>query len=212
MTIQNTATYRITLFLCLIIISIIIFDRPVALFVSKYLVFLQQPSGKLLTGLEFLAAFPISKYLIGFLILITGLLLWVIDRSLNRANIFLFTGGTLIMSRLVAGILKNVFDRSRPYVFVKDQSVSDFFYPGGSSFPSAHTAHFFGLFLPLMVLFPRYKWWLLVIPVFVAVQRVIANDHYISDVLAGILIAALFTILFQWIFKIQPAPDMNLSN
>ena len=120
-------------------------------------------------------------------------------------------GAALVLSRLVAGVLKNVFDRSRPYVFVNDNSVNDFFYTGGSSFPSGHAAHFFGLFLPLMVLFPRYKWALLVIPVFVAVQRVIANDHYISDVLGGALIALLFTYIFQQLFKIQPLQGAKSS-
>jgi membrane-associated phospholipid phosphatase len=67
---------------------------------------------------------------------------------------------------------------------------------------SAHTAHFFGLFLPILTLYPKYKW-LLILPVFVALSRIIANDHYLSDVAAGIYISILFTWLFVKVFKIK---------
>lgn len=213
MTIQETAFYRITLFLSLMTISIIQVDRPLAVFIHNNLSSLQAPFGKILSAIEFLAAFAISKYLIGIIIFSSGLLLWAKDRSIaQRANIFLFIGATQIASRLSAVVLENIFDRSRPYVFVQDQSVSDFFCVGGGAFPSMHAAHFFGLFLPLTVLFPRYKWGLLIIPVFVALQRVIANEHYISDVLGGILIAALFTVMFQGAFKVAPLQNRPVKS
>lgn len=211
MTDQNAASYRITLFLTLITVSIILVDRPLAIFIQHHLGFLKLPFHKIIVGIEFLSGFAISKYLVGIIVLCVGLVLLAKDRNSQRANIFFFIGSALVLSRLVAGLLKNVFDRSRPYVFVNDNSVNDFFYTGGSSFPSGHAAHFFGLFLPLIVLFPRYKWALLIIPVFVAVQRVIANDHYISDILGGVLIAMLFTYIFQQLFKIQPLQPLKSS-
>lgn len=211
MTDQNAASYRITLFLTLITVSIILVDRPLAIFIQHHLGFLKLPFQKIIAGIEFLSGFTISKYLVGIIVLCVGFILLTKDRNSQRANIFFFIGSALVLSRLAAGLLKNVFDRSRPYVFVNDNSVNDFFYTGGSSFPSGHAAHFFGLFLPLIVLFPRYKWALLIIPVFVAIQRVIANDHYISDILGGVLIAVLFTYIFQQLFKIQPLQPLKSS-
>ena len=203
MSLRETATYRLTLFLSLITISIILVDRPLAIFINNHLTALEQPFRQILSGIEFLSDFPISRYLVAALVLITGLLLLIRDKTSQRAKFFFFIGATLASSRVVTGVLKIVFGRTRPYDFIEDQSLSDFFCAGGNSFPSGHATNYFGFFLPLMVLFPRYKGALLVIPAFVALQRVVVNDHYLSDVLAGILIASLMTLLFQRVFQLS---------
>lgn len=203
MTTRELVTYRITIFLSLITISIIQIDRPLAIFIGNNLAFLNQPFREILSGLEFITEFPIGRYIVAAVILIVGIWLLVRDKTNQRAKIFFFIGATLVSSRLITRALKNIFDRSRPYVFLNDRSVSDFF-GSGDSFPSGHATNYFSFFLPLMVLFPRYKWALLVLPVFIALQRVIVNDHYLSDVLAGTLVASLMTLLFQRVFKIYP--------
>jgi membrane-associated phospholipid phosphatase len=50
------------------------------------------------------------------------------------------------------------------------------------------------LFLPLAWLLPRWRWPLVVIPWFIAVARVDANHHFISDVGVSIAMAALLTL------------------
>ena len=117
-------------------------------------------------------------------------------------------GAVLVSSRLITATLKAVFDRSRPFVFLEDHSIRDFF-SCGDSFPSGHATNYFGFFLPLIVLLPRYKWALLILPTFIALQRVIVNEHYLSDVLAGILIASIMTLLFEGIFKMSPLQNPN---
>jgi membrane-associated phospholipid phosphatase len=204
MTIRETAFYRITLFLSLITICIIQVDRPLALFIQNHLSALQEPFTKTLSVLEF-SEFTISRYIVAALILVAALYLLLRDKTTQRAKIFFFIGATMVSTRLVVRLLKNLFDRNRPHAFLNDQSVGDFFCAGADSFPSGHAANYFSFFLPLIVLFPRYKWLLLILPIFVALQRVIVNDHYLSDVLAGILIASLITLLFQRIFKIESA-------
>jgi membrane-associated phospholipid phosphatase len=201
MTIRETAFYRITLFLSLITICIIQVDRPLAIFIQTHLSALQEPFRKILSVIEF-SDYPISRYIVAASVLIAAIIFLLRDKGLQRAKIFFFIGATLVTTRLVVRLLKSLFDRNRPHVFLNDQSVNDFFYAGADSFPSGHAANYFSFFLPLMVLMPRYKWALLILPVFVALQRVIVNDHYLSDVLAGILIASLITLLFQRIFKI----------
>lgn len=208
MTIRETAFYRLTLFLSLITICIIQVDRPLAIFIDKHFSGAQETFSILLLRIEFLSDYPISRYIVAALIVITALYLLVKDKGIQRAKFFIFVGATLISSRLITATLKVIFDRNRPFVWLQDRSVCDFF-GAGDSFPSGHATNYFGFFLPLVVLFPRYKWLLLILPVFIALQRVIVNEHYLSDVLAGILVASLMTLLFQRVFKIQ-APSLFL--
>lgn len=201
MTVRELVAYRITFFLSLITISIIQIDRPLAIFIDTHLAALQDPFRKILLGIEFMDAYPVSRYVIAALVVATAIFFVIRDKSIGRAKIFFFIGATLITSRLTTATLKVVFDRSRPFVFLENRSIHDFF-SGGDSFPSGHATNYFSFFLPLMVLLPRYKWALLILPTFIALQRVIVNEHYLSDVLAGILIASLMTLLFQRIFKV----------
>ena len=55
----------------------------------------------------------------------------------------------------------------------------------GQSFPSGHTATAVALALALGTLYPRGRWWFLVIALLVACQRVESGAHYPSDVLCG---------------------------
>jgi membrane-associated phospholipid phosphatase len=203
MTTRELVTYRITLFLSLITISIIQIDRPLAIFIDTHLTALHGPFGKILSGIEFLSEYTVSRYLIAALILAAALFLLIRDKSVRRAKIFFFMAAVVVSSRLVTATLKIIFDRSRPFVFLEDRSIPDFF-SGGDSFPSGHATNYFSFFLPLIVLIPRYKWIWLILPTFIALQRVIVNEHYLSDVLAGILIASVMTLLFQGIFKMSP--------
>jgi membrane-associated phospholipid phosphatase len=203
MTTRELVTYRITIFLSLITISIIQIDRPLAIFIETHFPALQETFRKILATIEFMDAYPISRYIIAIVIVVTAVILLLRDKTLQRAKVFFFIGATMASSRLTTAILKSVFDRNRPHAFISDRSVRDFF-GSGDSFPSGHATNYFSFFLPLIVIFPRYKWPLLIIPVFVALQRVVVNDHYLSDVIAGTLVASLMTLLFQRIFKIHP--------
>lgn len=209
MTTRELVTYRLTIFLSLITISIIQVDRPLAIFINDHLAALQEPFRKILAGIEFLDQYPVSRYVIAAAVLITALWLLLKDKTNQRAKIFFFIGATMVSSRLITAVLKTIFDRNRPYVFINDRSVSDFFCAGNDSFPSGHATNYFSFFLPLLVLFPRHKWLLLILPTFIGLQRIIVNDHYLSDVLAGILIASLMTLLFQRVLKIGSLQNLS---
>ena len=60
---------------------------------------------------------------------------------------------------------------------------------GGSSFPSGHVVLFASLVLPLVIVYPRLRW-LVVVPVFAAVARVMAHAHFASDVVGGFALCA----------------------
>ena len=125
----------------------------------------------------------------------------------------LFIGATHVVTRLTTGLLKDVFHRLRPFEVIKAGTWDwRFFGDQGSSFPSGHSAHFWGLFFPLLFLFPRYRLPLLIIPVFISIARIGVNDHWCSDVIASAGLAALFTLVFIRVFPMQPGQQSVKTN
>jgi membrane-associated phospholipid phosphatase len=100
-----------------------------------------------------------------------------------------------------------VFGRLRPYQLLEHNDWSHAWFAGGTSFPSGHVSFFWGLFLPLAYLYPKYRVPLLVLPVFIGFARIDENVHFLSDVLGSIALAAIVTLLAAVVFGrwIQPA-------
>ena len=121
------------------------------------------------------------------LFLLSGVVIWEAVKRLTEHE-----DHTVIAS---AWALKNVFGRLRPYELFAHADWSHAWFAGGNSFPSGHNAFFWGLFMPLMYLFPRYRFALLLVPVFIALARIDVSMHFASDVLASIALAALVTLL-----------------
>jgi membrane-associated phospholipid phosphatase len=131
-------------------------------------------------------------------------LLFIARSTRHLGWILLFVGSTNLVTRLVGGVLKNVFNRLRPFEVIEAGNWDwHFFGDRGSSFPSGHSALFWSLFLPLVFLFPRYRLPLLIIPIFITIARVGVNDHWCSDVIASAGLAALVTFAFAEIFRMK---------
>lgn len=192
--------------------SIVFVDVPLAFAIDAHLGFLRAPLEWFTPIVEWLLGFPISKYLAGFILLAVAGILYLQSGKLSRPIlVLLFIAGNHIVSRLMAGTLKNVFLRTRPSDIL-DSGLSSFWVSGGSSFPSGHATHVFGLFLPLMFLYPSKTRWLLVFPVFVALSRVLVNDHYLSDVLGSAIVCLVVTVGLASAMKIgnrEKSPTMN---
>ena len=135
----------------------------------------------------------LSKFLPGLVLAVAALVSLALRRGATRA--LLLVGATHLSSTLVAGVSKNFFGRLRPFEVMQNADWAHAWWVGGSSFPSGHAGFYFGLFLPLAWLFPRWRWPLVLIPWFIAVARVNANHHFVSDVAASIVVAALLTLL-----------------
>jgi membrane-associated phospholipid phosphatase len=197
----------------LTLLSIFLFDQPIAAFV-------QRAGGResriLQEGthwLEIASGLPIARYFLAYLLLGAAALLFVAKSARPVAWMLLLIGSTHIVTRLVGGVLKNVFHRLRPFEVIQAGNWDwKFFGDQGSSFPSGHSAHFWGLFFPLLFLFPRYRLPLLIVPVFISIARVGVNDHWCSDVIASGGLAALFTLVFIWVFRMQPAQQSAKTN
>ena len=117
----------------------------------------------------------------------------------------LFLGSAQCVTRLIAGTLKGVFERLRPFEVIQAGDWDWKFFSGhGNSFPSGHSAHFWGLYFPLAYLFPRYRIPLLIIPIFISIARIGVNDHWCSDVTGSMAIAGLVTLVFIAVFRMKP--------
>jgi membrane-associated phospholipid phosphatase len=188
----------------LTVLSIFLFDQPIAAFVQRAG---GRESKVLQEGthwLEIASGFPITRYFLAYLLLGGAALLFMAKSTRPAAWMLLFVGSTHLVTRLVAAVLKNIFQRLRPFEVIQAGNWDWKFFTGhGNSFPSGHSAHFWGLFFPLLFLFPRYRLPLLVIPVFISIARIGVNDHWCSDVIASAGLAALFTVVFIWLFRMQ---------
>jgi membrane-associated phospholipid phosphatase len=147
--------------------------------------------------IENLFGFPLSIYASGLALLVVAGGLALNRRFRSVARVVAWIAVIQLTTRFAVDVLKPVFDRLRPHQAIADGLLTDRFFAGvGNSFPSGHAAHFWGFFFALALAFP--KWWLplLIIPVLVSAARVIANDHYVSDVLASAAVAALVTLAY----------------
>jgi membrane-associated phospholipid phosphatase len=203
--------YSIVVTLALTLLSIFFFDQPIAAFVQRMggrsSVILQQGTSLL----EVISGFPIAKYAVTFALLAAALILSFWQSTRAASWMLLFIGCAQFATRIAAGTLKGVFERLRPYEVIAAGDWDWKFFGGqGNSFPSGHGAHFWGLFFPLVFLFPRYRVPFLIIPLFISVARVGVNDHWCSDVLGSIALAAASTLLFIWLFRMKPVQTTDL--
>ncbi len=143
----------------------------------------------------------ISKFLPGLLITGCALALLIAPRTRAVARAVLFVGLVQLLGTLVTGVAKNFFGRLRPFELLQSADWSHAWFVGGSSFPSGHAGFYFGLFLPLAWLFPRWRWPLVVIPWFIALARVDANHHFVSDVGTSIGVVGALTLALAGLAK-----------
>lgn len=186
----------------LVTASIVFIDHPLAWYVNEN--YSHAGYSRSASSLvELLFGFRLANYFIGFFALLTGVIVYLKTWQHSIAIRFVYVGAVYIATRFVTDILQNIFLRERPLDLIIPAATSKEFFLYGNSFPSGYSAYFFGLFLPLLLIFPKHKW-LLAIPVFVTVSRILTNDHYLGDVLASILIAILFTWTFAKLLKVKP--------
>ncbi|WP_297442543.1 phosphatase PAP2 family protein [Sulfurimonas sp.] len=193
----------------LIFVSYNYFDKEVALyFIAHKETF--KPIGK------FLSIFGESQWYIG-----TGVLgfLYFKYKKPNELykNRFLFLFYINVFSGLISILLKLFFGRIRPkglkyedteYGFLlfknfdlgfvekmKVHFTTLFHSPSTySSFPSGHTVTIFATVMYLYLLFPKYTYLWLSLGLVFASGRILAADHFVSDVLAGMLVGSLSTL------------------
>jgi membrane-associated phospholipid phosphatase len=118
-------------------------------------------------------------------------------RPAHWPRVFLAAGIVQIATLHTMILGKTHFGRLRPSQVFESGDWSQLWFIGGGSFPSGHSAFYFGLLLPLAAACP-IRWLralLLAIPVFVALARIDLARHFLSDVAASALIAAVYALI-----------------
>lgn len=144
-----------------------------------------------------LARFEAFGHGIGTLLIVTTVYVLCSTTRAQQALLLLSAYGAGIL----ASLIKVLFIRPRPFLYLSGEaetSLSSVFQNGSislflehlrnarlQSFPSAHTAAAFGLAAALAQVAPRGRWWWLVLATGCGLQRVFAQKHFASDVLAG---------------------------
>lgn len=197
------------LIILLIFTSYFFFDRRVALF------FIHHQEQYKEIG-KILSIFGQSQWYIG-----AGLLGFLYFKYIKKNALykyrFLLLFYVNVFSGLLSIVLKTIFGRVRPwgienghdqYGFLLFQNfnlgfIDKFKYQIDhiahhvalyASFPSGHTVTIFATVSYFYVLFPKYKYFWFILGTILASGRILANDHYISDVLAGMLVGTLSTL------------------
>ena len=117
------------------------------------------------------------------------------------AALFLFL--SVAVSGLATDLLKIIFGRARPPLFLHD---GDFgWHPFAlkakfHGFPSGHANTVMSLALAVGFLWPRARVPLLVLAVLVALTRIPVEAHYLSDIIGGMFLALVTTIWLRGAF------------
>lgn len=136
----------------------------------------------------------------GLALLVLGLAAWIRPAARAAARVLVLVALSNLCSGFLAGLFKPVFGRLRPFQIAETDWV-DRFFAGGHSFPSGHTAFYFGLCLPLAWALPRWRVPLLLPALFIALARPLVNDHFAGDVLGSMAITT--GISAGWIAVLQ---------
>ena len=113
--------------------------------------------------------------------------------------LFIAVGG----SGIVVNIIKSIVGRARPRLFDTtggfgfDPFVVNAVY---ASFPSGHSTTWGAIAMVGAIVFPRWRWPIVVVTALLASTRVVVGAHYPSDVVAGFLLGAAFAYLLARYF------------
>jgi membrane-associated phospholipid phosphatase len=177
----------ILLWLGAMLISYVWLDRPLA-------AFFQQQAGSLTTQIASIITL-LGSSKVYFLIL--GLL-WIFARFIKPMPIWkdrsLFLLLCLIIPGLLCLALKMLLGRARPIEWFNHDWYGFYFLETQASFlsmPSGHTVTITSLMFGLCYLFPRHWVSLVSLALIVSASRIIVTAHYLSDIMGGMLLAAL---------------------
>jgi membrane-associated phospholipid phosphatase len=162
-----------------------------------------------LGALDTISGMRIWFWLAGCVALALGALGWAAWRDARWPRALLAAGIVQVATMHTMSFGKGLFGRLRPHEVLANGDWSHVWHAGGGSFPSGHSAFYFGLLLPIAAACPRawHRALLVAIAVFAIVARIDLAKHFLSDVSASALIAALYallaaTLLRHWL----PAP------
>ena len=187
----------------LVALGLLGLDRPIAEWVRASGVENARVFAWGLAALDTLSGISLWFWLAGCVALAIGVIGLAIARDARWPRAFLAAGVIQIATLHTMIFGKDSFGRLRPHQVLESGDWSHVWHAGGGSFPSGHSAFYFGLLLPLAAACP-VRWLralLLAIPVFVAIARLDLERHFLSDVAASAVIAAVYTLVAAWVLR-----------
>ena len=142
--------------------------------------------------LDFLALFLAYLFSSTFLVVFIAALMILFAWKKNSRHFLLAFSTGLMM--LVVKILKDVFARTRPDYAISLPMLPHSVY----SFPSGHTTAAFLLAVVLSKKYPKYAPALFAIAVLTGISRLYLGLHYVSDVLASIVMGLTIGFFCLW--------------
>jgi membrane-associated phospholipid phosphatase len=206
---KKTYFFYIASMLAAIFISYFFLDKNIALY------FLKNKETYEALG-DFISIFGESHWYIGTAV-IGYLVFKYFKQNELLKNRFLFLLYANLFSGFISIALKFLFGRIRPwglrnngdeYGFLLFQNfdmsfIEKFKYHFATvtdapttytSFPSGHTTTVFAAFTYLSILFPKYIYLWLCFAIIFASARLLDSDHFLSDILGGVLVGTISTI------------------
>ncbi len=116
----------------------------------------------------------------------------------------IFSFSYIFLVGLITQLLKHLIGRPRPNYTVFDESLSFNFFSTDSafhSFPSGHSSTIVSVVLILSLLIPSLRSFFYLFGFLIAISRVVVGAHFVTDVLAGAVVAVMVYKIFLFFFN-----------
>ncbi|MCR4276935.1 MAG: phosphatase PAP2 family protein [Candidatus Roizmanbacteria bacterium] len=114
----------------------------------------------------------------------------------DKRFIIFFSASFLLTFLLSDFVLKNIFQRIRPFLDTKYLILNTFICPNDFSFPSAHAATAFAAAGVLTYFDKKRSWFYYLVAILISYSRIYLGCHYFFDVIIGTVIGYLISKLF----------------
>ena len=146
--------------------------------------------------------------------IVGGILAYIIwrDRNPTIAKASLYILSTTIVSGILTNIIKVIFGRARPALYIEDHIYGfswfniDVVY---RSFPSGHSTTAMAIAMGFALLLPKYRIWFITLGITIALSRVVLTEHYLSDVIAGGFLGSSSSLILYHIFYHRDERDRD---
>ena len=156
-----------------------------------------------LAALDVVSGLRVWIWLLGWIAIVIGTLELAWQRRVRFGHALIAAGLVQFaaLQTMIAG--KELFGRSRPFQVLASGDWSHVWFAGGESFPSGHSAFYFGFLLTLAAACP-IRWLrivLVAIAVYVVIARIDLAKHFLSDVSASALIISIYALFAAWLVR-----------
>lgn len=149
-------------------------------------------------------------YIVGFLVLY----IWVRFVVFSRVWVkrILYMQFCVLVSAIICDAIKYIIWRPRPKKFLHHDYTQftwwfdrPFHLASSHSFPSGHTTTAAAVGIAVAFLFPKWRWWGIGFMVLIATLRVVLLLHFVTDVMAGMYLGGVCSLLLYRYYYTQPS-------